>query len=110
MTAQAAKAAILRTKKLNGGAAYIWGSVKSIDTVALRVGDHAPSMSCAWSDRGWLCWLDPLWQAVCGRPREGFDTKGGVLDSMLGGLVPVRLLPSHLTWFPWVRPGPRSAT
>ena len=32
MTAQAAKAAILRTKKLNGGAAYIWGAVKSIDT------------------------------------------------------------------------------
>jgi peptide/nickel transport system substrate-binding protein len=34
MTAQAAKAAILRTKKLNGGAAYIWGAVKSIDTPA----------------------------------------------------------------------------
>jgi peptide/nickel transport system substrate-binding protein len=32
MTAQAAKAAILRTQKLNGGAAYIWGAVKSIDT------------------------------------------------------------------------------
>jgi peptide/nickel transport system substrate-binding protein len=32
MTAQAAKAAILRTKKLGGGAAYIWGAVKSIDT------------------------------------------------------------------------------
>src|SRR5215469_16725008 len=32
MTAQGAKAAILRTKKLNGGAAYIWGAVKSIDT------------------------------------------------------------------------------
>jgi peptide/nickel transport system substrate-binding protein len=32
MTAQAAKAAILRTKKLNGGAAYIWGAVKGIDT------------------------------------------------------------------------------
>ncbi|MGO8960632.1 MAG: ABC transporter substrate-binding protein [Streptosporangiaceae bacterium] len=32
MTAQAAKAAILRTQKLNGGASYIWGSVKSIDT------------------------------------------------------------------------------
>ncbi len=32
MTAQAAKAAILRTKQLNGGAAYIWGAVKSIDT------------------------------------------------------------------------------
>jgi len=32
MTAQAAKAAILRTKALNGGASYIWGSVKSIDT------------------------------------------------------------------------------
>jgi peptide/nickel transport system substrate-binding protein len=32
MTAQAAKAAIERTVKLNGGAAYIWGSVKSIDT------------------------------------------------------------------------------
>ncbi len=32
MTAQAARAAILRTKKLNGGASYIWGSVKSIDT------------------------------------------------------------------------------
>src|SRR5262249_548667 len=31
MTAQAAKAAILRTKKLNGGAAYIWGAVKTID-------------------------------------------------------------------------------
>src|SRR5215469_14275078 len=32
MTAQGAKAAILRTKKLNGGAAYIWGAVKSIST------------------------------------------------------------------------------
>src|SRR5499427_5501688 len=32
MTAQAAKAAIMRTKQLNGGAAYIWGAVKSIDT------------------------------------------------------------------------------
>ncbi|HUZ53852.1 MAG TPA: ABC transporter substrate-binding protein [Streptosporangiaceae bacterium] len=32
LTAQAARAAILRTKKLNGGAAYIWGAVKSIDT------------------------------------------------------------------------------
>src|SRR5260221_12222662 len=31
MTAQAAKAAILRTKQLNGGAAYILGPVKSID-------------------------------------------------------------------------------
>jgi peptide/nickel transport system substrate-binding protein len=33
MTAQAAKAAILRTIKLNGGAAYIWGAVKTIDTL-----------------------------------------------------------------------------
>jgi peptide/nickel transport system substrate-binding protein len=32
MTAQAAKAAILRTIKLAGGASYIWGSVKTIDT------------------------------------------------------------------------------
>ncbi|HUC26810.1 MAG TPA: ABC transporter substrate-binding protein [Streptosporangiaceae bacterium] len=32
MTAQAAAAAILRTKKLNGGASYIWGAVKSIST------------------------------------------------------------------------------
>ena len=32
MTAQAAKAAIERTIKLNGGAAYVWGAVKSIDT------------------------------------------------------------------------------
>ena len=32
MTAQAAKAAILRTIKLNGGAAYVWGAVKTIDT------------------------------------------------------------------------------
>jgi peptide/nickel transport system substrate-binding protein len=32
MTAQAARAAILRTKKLGGGASYIWGAVKSIDT------------------------------------------------------------------------------
>ena len=32
MTAQAVKAAIVRTQKLNGGAAYIWGAVKSIDT------------------------------------------------------------------------------
>src|SRR6266851_5684912 len=32
MTAQAAKAAILRTKQRGGGAAYIWGAVKSIDT------------------------------------------------------------------------------
>ncbi len=32
MTAQAAKAAILRTKALGGGASYIWGAVKSIDT------------------------------------------------------------------------------
>src|SRR5258708_3092671 len=32
MTAQAAKAAILRTQKLNGGAAYIWDAGKSIDT------------------------------------------------------------------------------
>jgi peptide/nickel transport system substrate-binding protein len=32
MTAQAAKAAIERTMKLNGGAAYIWGSVKNIAT------------------------------------------------------------------------------
>src|SRR5258708_9173608 len=31
MTAQAAKAAILRTKQGNGGAAYIWGAVQSID-------------------------------------------------------------------------------
>src|SRR5215469_8908486 len=30
MTAQAAKAAILRTMKLGGGAAYIWGAVKTI--------------------------------------------------------------------------------
>src|SRR5215472_4898126 len=34
MTAQATKAAILRTVKLNGGAAYIWGAVKAIDTPA----------------------------------------------------------------------------
>jgi peptide/nickel transport system substrate-binding protein len=32
MTAQAATAAILRTKQLNGGASYIWGAVKSIET------------------------------------------------------------------------------
>src|SRR5271165_1262902 len=32
MTAQAAKAAILRTIKLGGGAAYVWGAVKTIDT------------------------------------------------------------------------------
>lgn len=32
MTAQAARAAILRTKALGGGASYIWGAVKSIDT------------------------------------------------------------------------------
>ena len=32
MTAQAVKAAIERTIKLNQGAAYIWGAVKSIDT------------------------------------------------------------------------------
>ena len=32
MTAQAAKAAILRTIKLAGGAAYVWGAVKTIDT------------------------------------------------------------------------------
>ncbi len=32
MTAQAAKAAIERTIKLNGGAAYIWSAVKTIDT------------------------------------------------------------------------------
>ncbi len=32
MTAQAAKAAIMRTKQLNGGASYIWGAVKNIDT------------------------------------------------------------------------------
>ena len=32
VTAQAAKAAIERTIKLNGGAAYIWGAVKTIDT------------------------------------------------------------------------------
>jgi peptide/nickel transport system substrate-binding protein len=32
MTAQAAAAAILRTKKLGGGASYIWGAVKSIST------------------------------------------------------------------------------
>src|SRR6201982_4182534 len=32
MTAQAAKAAIQRTIKLNGGAAYIWAAVKTIDT------------------------------------------------------------------------------
>jgi peptide/nickel transport system substrate-binding protein len=32
MTAQAAKAAILRTMKLNGGAAYVWGAVSSIST------------------------------------------------------------------------------
>ena len=32
MTAQAAKAAILRTIKLNGGAAYVWAAVKTIDT------------------------------------------------------------------------------
>src|SRR6476661_3553910 len=32
MTAQAAKASILRTIKLNGGASYVWASVKTIDT------------------------------------------------------------------------------
>ncbi len=32
MTAQAAKASILRTIKLDGGAAYVWGAVKTIDT------------------------------------------------------------------------------
>ena len=32
MTAQAAKAAIERTIKLNVGAAYVWGAVKAIDT------------------------------------------------------------------------------
>jgi len=32
MTAQAAKAAILRTIKLNGGASYVWAAVKTIDT------------------------------------------------------------------------------
>src|SRR6266571_4898385 len=32
MTAQAAKASILRTIKLNGGASYIWAAVKTIDT------------------------------------------------------------------------------
>jgi peptide/nickel transport system substrate-binding protein len=32
LTAQAAKAAILRTQQLGGGAAYIWGAVRSIDT------------------------------------------------------------------------------
>jgi peptide/nickel transport system substrate-binding protein len=32
MTAQAAKAAILRTIKLGGGAAYVWGAVATIDT------------------------------------------------------------------------------
>jgi peptide/nickel transport system substrate-binding protein len=32
MTAQAAKAAILRTVKLGGGAAYVWGAVSSIGT------------------------------------------------------------------------------
>jgi len=32
MTAQAAKAAILRTIQLNGGAAYVWAAVKTIDT------------------------------------------------------------------------------
>jgi peptide/nickel transport system substrate-binding protein len=32
MTSRAAAAAILRTKKLGGGASYIWGAVKSIST------------------------------------------------------------------------------
>jgi peptide/nickel transport system substrate-binding protein len=32
MTAQAAKAAILRTKQLGAGASYIWSAVKTIDT------------------------------------------------------------------------------
>jgi peptide/nickel transport system substrate-binding protein len=32
MTAQAAKAAILRTIKLGGGAAYVWGAVRTIST------------------------------------------------------------------------------
>src|SRR5215467_12550103 len=32
MTAQAAKAAILRTKQLGSGASYIWGAVKNIGT------------------------------------------------------------------------------
>jgi peptide/nickel transport system substrate-binding protein len=32
MTAQAAKAAILRTIKLGGGASYIWGAIKTIST------------------------------------------------------------------------------
>jgi peptide/nickel transport system substrate-binding protein len=32
LTAQAAKAAILRTIKLAGGASYVWGAVKTIDT------------------------------------------------------------------------------
>ena len=32
VTAEAARAAIVRTQKLNGGAAYIWSAVKSIDT------------------------------------------------------------------------------
>jgi peptide/nickel transport system substrate-binding protein len=32
MTAQAARAAILRTKKLGGGASYVWGAVNTIST------------------------------------------------------------------------------
>jgi peptide/nickel transport system substrate-binding protein len=40
MTAAAAKAAIERTIKLNQGAAYIWGSVKSIDAKASTLVFH----------------------------------------------------------------------
>lgn len=32
MTAQAAKASILRTMKLGGGAAYVWDAVRSVST------------------------------------------------------------------------------
>ena len=35
MTAQAAAAAILRTEKLGGGAAYVWDAVKSISTPSM---------------------------------------------------------------------------
>ena len=37
MTAQAAAAAILRTEKLGGGAAYVWDAVKSISTPSMKI-------------------------------------------------------------------------
>src|SRR6185437_7139033 len=55
LTAQAAKAAILRTIKLAGGASYVWGAVKTIDTpdpytLVFHLSDSSPLAQEASAD------------------------------------------------------------